>query len=218
MTSNRKYSISKVDRRRFLTIFGATGAAALAGCAGGETDDDDEGSSGGSSDDGGNNAASSDENGDEEEIPTGDVELDLGETYEAPNAIEMTVNDFWFQESYTYEDWDGSNSEEYPDDGNQWLFVDVTVLNGANESQFIPTPRDVNVLIGNQQYDFEWTGTLSDATDLPDEYEGGEVEAGIERSGIIMYEVPADATEDDVVVSWSDEEFGEDEWTARWTN
>ena len=217
MTSNRKYSISKVDRRRFLTIFGATGAAALAGCAGGEADDED-GSSGGSNDDGGSTSGSSDNGGDaEEDIPTGDVELGLGETYEAPNAIEMTVNDFWFQESFTYEGFSGED-EEYPDDGNQWMYVDVTVLNGADESQFIPYPDDINVLIGNQQYDSVWSARMMDATDLPDEYEGGEVEAGIERSGIIMYEVPEDATEDDVVVSWSDEVFGEDEWTARWTN
>ena len=212
--SKRLDSRTDIDRRRFLTILGATGAAALAGCAGGEADDED-GSSGGSND-GGSTSASSDDGGDDDDIPTGDVELGLGETYEAPNAIEMTVNDFWFQESYTYEGFSGED-EEYPDDGNQWMFVDVTVLNGSDESEFIPFPDDINVLIGNQQYDSVWSARMNDATDLPDEYEGGEVEAGIERSGIIMYEVPADATEDDVVVSWSDEIIGEDEWTARWT-
>jgi hypothetical protein len=135
----------------------------------------------------------------------------FGEIYRSPDSIEMTVLDIEFRDSYQYEGYSGTVYEEDAPDGRKWAFVTFNAKNASGSPEFVPSKFDVVLITGNSQYEYEtYYG------DDEDEYEGGEVQAGIVREGFILYAVPEELSKSDIQIAWSDSYFDGDV-AVRWS-
>ena len=77
------------------------------------------------------------------------------------------------------------------------------------ERERLPATRNINVLVNDQQFDTAFVRREAD------EYEDGQVDPGVVRSGLIAYELLADVDLEDFVVSYTDDDFT-GEWTGYW--
>lgn len=136
--------------------------------------------------------------------------LSLGEEFVAVNDMALSVEEVELSPYYEYEGYDGTE-REHAADGNQWAFVKYRAENKGSESEFAPLETDLSVIADNRQYDHQYI-----RKEDWNQYDGGEIEAGIVREGWLAYEIPDSLSKPDVVVSWSGENY-QGSWTARWS-
>lgn len=133
--------------------------------------------------------------------------LTYGDPWVTPDGILLTVHGVDIQASYEYER-NGTNEEPAPE-GSQWAFVWVKARNVETKRERLPATRNINVLVNDQQFDDAFVRREAD------EYEDGQVDPGVVRSGWIAYELPADVDLEDFVVSYTDDDIT-GEWTGYW--
>ena len=88
---------------------------------------------------------------------------------------------------YTY----GSGQFDYeqtPAEGNKYVFVTVRAENTGQSIVSVPTTYDLSLISESSQFSSEFY--RGDQT----VYEGGEISPGINREGIVLFEVPESAS------------------------
>ena len=149
-----------------------------------------------------------------EETATAETEIlsavrSLGEDYLAPTDARMRVTDLELKKRYEYEDFQGETASEAASDGMQWAFLWLEVENQSGQVLRIPTRRTIVLLADTSQFEASFINKEEDR------YEGGEVQPGVIRDGWIAYEIPADITQSDLRIIYSDGDF-EGDWRAEW--
>lgn len=136
--------------------------------------------------------------------------LNFQGSYTSPDNIKIVVLGVGFLDSYDYSIGD-YNYTETASDGMKFAEVNVSATNKSGSPEWIPLKNDFAVLVGNQQFDY-----VIDRRDDSNIYEGGEVQAGVTRSGRILYEVPEDVEREDLQVAWS-ESYYEGDVAVYWS-
>lgn len=136
-------------------------------------------------------------------LQTVSAEIDWGDEYTTPDGYIIRVDRPELQDTYTAEGY-GGETEESPEDGGQWAFANVYVKNETGQSSF--TPVGFSLISGSSQYDS--TVLLSDPVNKGDQYETGDLQPGIERSGWLAYELPADLSVSELTMAWSESTVG----------
>lgn len=148
-------------------------------------------------------------------LQTISAKISWGSKYTTPSGYEIQVNTPSVVDSYPYLDYSGATKQKSPENGGQWVFIDIFVKNETGQANFSPTASDFDLLYGNQQADSEFI--LDDPIDYGPQFEGGELQPGIERGGWVLYEIPEDVSADDVRIAWSESTF-EGELSVIWEN
>jgi len=143
-------------------------------------------------------------------IQTISAEIDWGSEYTTPNGYVVRIDRPELQNTYTAEGYNGE-TEESPEDRGQWAFANVYVKNETGQSAYSPT--GFSLVSGSAQYDSEIL--FNEPVNKGDKYESGELQPGIERSGWIVYELPADLSVSDLTMAWSKSTF-EGEISVNW--
>jgi len=130
------------------------------------------------------------------------AKLDWGAEYATPDGYRIEVERPDIEESYEYEDFSGSLSERTPDSGNVWAFVNVWVKNETGTTTFSPTTSDFSLRFENTQVDSSIVVT-EDVVGRDQQYESGNLQPGVERSGWILYEVPDEVFGEDISIGYS---------------
>jgi hypothetical protein len=134
-----------------------------------------------------------------------------GSTFETPEGYVIRVDEPEFTGAYRYETYSGDIEEQEPEDGGQWVFVNVYVKNQTGSGSYSPT--GFALLSGNSQYDSRFV--LNEPIDYGEPYESGELQPGIERSGYVLYAVPDSVSLSDISIAWSTTTFNGD-ISVRW--
>ena len=118
---------------------------------------------------------------------------------------ELEVTDVESTESYTFTNYLDEEEEDVASDGMEWLFVDIRAENTGQGTIRVPSPRDVQIIADNQQFDRErHSGDV-------DEYEGRDLSEGIVEESFLLFEIPSDAGDvtievditSDVLATWN---------------
>ncbi len=155
--------------------------------------------------------AEPEEPADEEDIQYVDevdeqVTLAYGETAHLSNGVTITAHGLHFEDEL-------SRFAE-ADAGEQYALLQLTGENTSESAERLPFPwMDFALLHDGSQYD---PATVLEMDDY-DEFEGGEVQPGVTREGVVVFEVPDELTQDDLDTSWYDDFLGTNidvRWTA----
>jgi hypothetical protein len=130
--------------------------------------------------------------------------LSWGEQYTTPEGYIIAINQPTLQDTYDYEGFGGMMRQAEPDDGNQWVFVNVYVKNETGQVEY--SPSDFALIYGNSQADSEIILSF-DPINQGDQFEPGELQPGIERSGWIAYQIPSNISVSDLTIAWSKTTF-----------
>ena len=149
-------------------------------------------------------------------LQTISARISWGSRYTTPAGYEIRVHSPRLADSYSYLDYSGVPNEKFPENGGQWLFVDVFVKNNTGQARLSPSTRDFVLLFGNQQSDPEGF-ILDDPIDYGPQFDGGELQPGVEREGWILFEVPQGISVEDIRIAWSDTTI-EGELSVGWEN
>jgi hypothetical protein len=153
---------------------------------------------GGSTDTGnGGEQTSSDEQSEVEYVDDvqGQVGLAYGETAHVSNGVQTTV-----YEGTLYD----QMGSEVPEDRDRFLAVPVEAENTSDEPRTIPDQIDSwEVLFGDQQLDNVFRYGALRGEDLQ-AFEGGDVQAGVRREGVLLFEVDEGFETNEFDVLWQD--------------
>lgn len=147
-------------------------------------------------------------------LQTVSAKLSWGNEFNTPEGYRIRVDEPSIQKTYEYENFREQIEEKEPENGGQWAFVNVWVKNETGGASFSPSSRDFGLLYGNSQSD-SITFVADDPLNKGRRFEGGELQAEVERSGWILFKIPDELTTDDVTMAWSEETFT-GQVAARW--
>ena len=139
-------------------------------------------------------------------VQTVSANLDWGTEYTTPEGYRIRVDEPNLQSTYTYEAYGGGTEEKSPEDRGQWAFVNVYTKNETGQTAYSPLGSEFSLITGNSQFDS--TFLINDPVDKGEQFEGGELQPGIERSGWVVYELPADVSVSDLTMAWSKTTIG----------
>lgn len=125
----------------------------------------------------------------------GQITISYGETARVSNGVEVTVHD------PTHYDMMGDG---VPEDRDRFLVVPVEAVNTSDEPRTLPDPTDSwDVLFGDQQLGnvFNFSALRAEGYDSLD---GGEVQGGVRREGVLLFEVDEGFEIDEIDVLWQD--------------
>lgn len=126
----------------------------------------------------------------------GQVSLAFGETATVSNGVETTV-----YEGTLY----GQMGDQTPQQRDRFLVVPVEAVNTSDQARMIPDQtHSWEVLFGDQQVSNVFRIGALDAEGYQ-AFEGGEVQAGVRREGVLLFEVDEGYATDDIDVLWQDE-------------
>lgn len=125
----------------------------------------------------------------------GQVTLAYGETAHVSNGVETTVYEGTFYDQM---------GDEVPEERDRFLVVPVEAVNTNDEPRRIPDQIDSwEVLFGDQQLSNVFRSGALDAEDYQ-ALEGGDVQAGVRREGVLLFEVDEGFETGDIDVLWQD--------------
>lgn len=125
----------------------------------------------------------------------GQVSLAYGETAAVSNGVETTVS-----EGTLYD----QMGDETPVERDRFLVVPVEAVNTSDQPRTIPDQTDSwEVLFGDQQVSNVFRFGALDAEDLQ-AFEGGDVQGGVRREGVLLFEVAEGFATDEIDVLWQD--------------
>ena len=212
--ADAKADETTMNRRTFLYGIGATSATIpLAGCGEAETEP-----TGGADDD---TEPAGDDNGTGDGSPTDDVSVDdgddtddsveseyvdrpwdedhdqvmlkYGETARVSNGVEFTVHGVEVREQV---------GEQTPDERDAWVLVALEAENTSEAEQSLPM-YGLDIIFGNQQTGPTFNYGAMREEGLP-EFDGGDVQGGVHREGIMLFEVDEGFGPEDIDVLWQD--------------
>ncbi|MFB6186572.1 MAG: DUF4352 domain-containing protein, partial [Halobacteriaceae archaeon] len=147
-------------------------------------------------------------------IQTVSAKLNWGKEYKTPNGYRIRVDVPEIRPNYEYETYTGSIELKSPEDGGQWAFVNIWVKNETGEAAYSPLSAEFALISGNSQYDPKVL--TYEPVERGEQFQGGKLQPGIERSGWLVYIVPMDVDEDDVTMAWSQQTVSGD-ISVNWT-
>ncbi|MDS0474531.1 hypothetical protein [Natrinema sp. 1APR25-10V2] len=112
--------------------------------------------------------------------------LSYGDTCELPNGIHLTVKDLKAIDRFEYEV-DGQPQTATPPDEMNWYLVSVTAVNHGDEPAIAPYRTAFETL------GYSWQKTIRYRAEGA--YEGGELQAGVSRTGGVLFETRHRSTE-----------------------
>ncbi|AHG05186.1 hypothetical protein HALDL1_05370 [Halobacterium sp. DL1] len=125
----------------------------------------------------------------------GQVSLAYGETARVSNGVEVTVS-----EGTLYD----QMGDQVPQNRDQFLVVPVGAANTSDEPQTIPDQTDSwEVLFADQQVANVFRIGALQAEGYT-AFEGGDVQGGVRREGVLLFEVDSGIAASDVDVLWQD--------------
>lgn len=139
-------------------------------------------------------------------VQTVSANLDWGTEYSTPEEYRIRVDEPELQNSYAYENFQGETEQQTPEDRGQYAFVNVYSKNETGQTAYSPLSNEFALVSDSSQFDT--TYLLNDPTNKGEQYDGGELQPGIEREGWIVYELPADLSVSDLTMAWSKTTFG----------
>lgn len=139
-------------------------------------------------------------------VQTVSASKDWGTEYTTPEGYRIRVDEPELQTSYAYENYSGETEQQSPEDRGQYGFVNVYVKNETGQTAYSPLSSEFALVSESSQFDS--TILLNDPINKGEQFEGGELQPGIERSGWIAYELPADLSVSDLMMAWSKTTFG----------
>lgn len=122
--------------------------------------------------------------------------LDWGRPHTLPNDVQLICSGVDIVDSF---EWSASGYdyiEEAPS-GKTFGLLSIRAENNAGEPALAPRNSNFYLIQGNQQYNPQIISTY------PEQYRGGEIQAGIVSRGDIVYEIDAGATQDDLEAVYS---------------
>jgi hypothetical protein len=136
--------------------------------------------------------------------------LSWGEQYTTPEGYIIGINQPRLQDTYEHKKFGYTVSAE-PDDGNQWVFVNAYVKNETGQTALSPFGSDFVLIYDNSQVRQNYDDSpFYDPINQGDEFEGGELQPGIERSGWIAYQIPSNISANEITIAWSKTTFDGD--------
>ena len=139
-------------------------------------------------------------------IQTVSAQLDWGEEFTTPEGYIIRIDEPELQDSYAYENFQGQTEQKEPEGGGQYAFVNAFVKNETGQTAFSPLRSEFALVSDSSQFDS--TILIDDPINKGKQFEGGELQPGIEREGWIAYELPADLSVSDLTMAWSKTLFG----------
>jgi len=139
-------------------------------------------------------------------VQTVSASKDWGTEYTTPEGYRIRVDEPELQSSYAYENYSGETEQQSPENRGQYAFVNVYVKNETGQAAYSPLSSEFALVSESSQFDS--TLLLNDPINKGEQFEGGELQPGIERSGWIAYELPADLSVSDLTMAWSKTTFG----------
>ncbi|MCU4802382.1 hypothetical protein OB920_18555 [Halobacteria archaeon HArc-gm2] len=124
------------------------------------------------------------------------VTLPYGETARLSNGVETTV-----YQGTLYD----QMGDEVPENRDRFLVVPVEAQNTANEPRIIPDQTDSwEVVFGDQQLTnvFRYGALAAGGYEA---FEGGDVQGGVRREGVLLFEVDSGLQAQEFDVLWQDE-------------
>ena len=155
------------------------------------------GSGGGGGDGDSEETTTEDDGGDTQNVDEvdGQVSLAYGETATVSNGVETTVS-----EGTLYD----QMGQETPQERDRFLVIPVEAANTSDQPRRIPDQIDSwEVLFGDQQVGNVFNSLALDAEGYQ-AFEGGEVQAGVRREGVLLFEVAEGFGIGDLDVLWQD--------------
>lgn len=133
---------------------------------------------------------------------TGNSEGESIEFGTKSTRYQMAVTDVTETQRYSYTS-GGYESEQEASQGNKFILVDIFAQNIGETSVRVPDTFDMSLITGSSQVD---TGIYLGQQ----VYSGGEISPDIERNGLVQFEVPESASENqlqvnltqDITASW----------------
>ena len=193
-----------MDRRKFIAGAGIALTTTIAGCSSEGSNNNDGNAAKKATDTTTSSSDSSSESKDTTTTTTtssqgAELKLAFGETAKLDNGVTATVESIELKDSF---ETDGFENE--PKEGKQFAFVKVTAKNTGDKPQWLPIPMDMSAIVnGDQISSYMYTG--GDAYQIS----GSKSQPGISEEGYVVYEVPADASKDDIKIQWYKEGFSE---------
>ena len=215
-------SPGKYTRRKMVVLTSTAAIMSLAGCASengdgsDDADDTDDGDDAPIADDADDTGDAEPDDDDDDQSDAAYIDdqddtviLAFGDTAELSNGITITTLDIHFEAELGDED-----RPREPDEGNQWALVELHGENTSDEAERLPTPwMDFALITNGSQYDP--TSVLD--TNPYEEFDGGEIQPGIEREGVVVFEVPEELERADLEVVWHDD-FLDANIDVRWSD
>lgn len=138
-----------------------------------------------------------DNESDEEFVDEVDEQVGLayGETAQVSNGVEVTV-----YEGTLYD----QMGDEVPEDRDRFLVVPVEAENTSDEPRTLPDQTDSwDVLFGNQQLGnvFRYGALNAEGYEA---FEGGDVQEGVYREGVLLFEIDEGFEAEEADVLWQD--------------
>lgn len=156
-----------------------------------------------------------DENGESEQTTYVDevneqVTLAYGETAELSNGVTFTIHGIEIHESL---------GEEEPENRDAFVVVEATAENTSDKERMLPDATlGIEILFEDVQDESVFSyGALDEGGYEP--LEGGNVQPGVRREGVMLFEVDDGYGEDEIDILWQDPFFVPDdgEVDVRWT-
>lgn len=197
--------MGNISRRKTLISISGVAAMALAGCAGNDETSADDESVDPDDDTADGNGDDTDDESESESSGYADeqdeqVEVSYGEQIELSNGVVATAHGFVFEDQLGNPDFPSE-----PDEGYQYALLEFEATNNSDEAERLPRAwMDFQLLHNGSQYD---TATVLGLEEY-EEYDGGEVQPGVTREGVVVFEVPEDTDESDLDLVWHDDFLG----------
>lgn len=138
------------------------------------------------------------------------VTLEYGETAELSNGVTFTIHGLTIYEIL---------GDEEPEERDAFVVAEAEAENTSDEERTLPDPTHrIEILFGDQQ-----DGTVFNHSALREggyeQLEGRDVQPGVRREGVILFEVDEEYEEDEIDILWQDSLFVPDhgEVDVRWT-
>jgi len=216
-------------RREYLSLLALAASGAFAGCIGDGDDepeeddteeDDTEESEVEDADDGDDVEGEDEEPDGGEDEPESEyvdevdeqVVLEYGETAHVSTGVEVTVHGITLYNQM---------GDEQPEERDVFVVLEVDTINSSDEQRYLPDATSQwEVFYGDQQVDQTFNQSALDAEGYV-QLEGRDVQGGVSREGVILFEINDGYDADEIDVLWFDnfqvvEEVGQ-EIDVRWT-
>lgn len=138
----------------------------------------------------------------------------FGDSYRTPTDLVITAENPRTADRYQYENWSGEIETHRAESGEQFAFVDITIINESDETRQSPNRLDFELIAGGQlhepmsRFEYEREDGYDGLNDLP---------SGVLEDGVLPYTIPSDIDVSDLELYHTDFNYEADaEWEVRW--
>jgi hypothetical protein len=130
---------------------------------------------------------------------TDNPDINWGVSFRTPTDLIVTAENPRLTDSYTYESFSGQETKRAPE-GRQFAFIDISVSNDAFETRSTPGSSLFELAAANEQVE-----PLNFNYERDDDYIGStNILSDVTESGVLPYEIPSEASIDDLRLFYDD--------------